>query len=263
MTIQFLLQDLPLDRNEVLALMEPGLNGSAKPIKIELSDFIVGSFSDSQKLFEMAVKNNNKGLVDIAWKIAMTKGTSTQKPNAKKPVGFDFHRNVRASEKAHTSLSVEDLIEKLNSHQANWATGAAMLLQATSKGEYRTLKDIACTFVNSNAFDSNSVNYKGFELNRYNGMYEPVELRVGVERKFTFHVSPIYIGLREGLVWCKKNDLVLHKNGISYGSNSKTTQGTNQMQRIYYKVKANERGEELVKLWADMDNYIMSFCNAR
>jgi hypothetical protein len=35
------------------------------------------------------------------------------------------------------------------------------------------------------------------------------------------------------------------------------------MQRVFYKVKATERGEELVKLWADINDYVMNFCMAR
>jgi hypothetical protein len=261
MTIQFLLQDLPLDRNEVLALMEPSLGGSSKPIKVDLSEFIVGSFTDSQKLFEMAVKNNNKGLVDIAWKIAMnTRKAPTMAAKSPKKITSKVTKNF---EKTNDSVKVEDLIEKLNSHQSNWATGAAMLLQATSKGEWKTLKEIACDFVNNHSFNPLSLNYKGFELNRYNGLYEPVELRPSIERKLTFHVSPLYIGLREGLIWCRKHGLVQQKNGISYGSNIATGSSINQMQRVFYKVKATERGEELVKLWADINDYVMNFCMAR
>lgn len=261
MTIQFLLQDLPLDRNEVLALMEPNAKSNSKPIKVDLSEFIVGSFTDSQKLFEMAVKNNNKGLVDIAWKMAMnTNKAPTANEKAPKK---SFQKVTKNYEKPTESVKVEDLIEKLNSHQSNWATGAAMLLQATSKGEWKTLKEIACDFVNKNSFNPLSLNYKGFELNRYNGMYEPVELRPGIERKLTFHVSPLYIGLREGLIWCRTHGLVQQKNGISYGSTTSTGSSFNQMQRVFYKVKASERGEELVKLWADINDYVMNFCMAR
>lgn len=262
MTIQFLLQDLPLNRNEVLALMEPEADASQKPIKIELSEFIVGSFPDSQKLFEMAVKNNNKGLVDIAWKIAMTKDNEKTKPSHKTPSPTKA-TTVKASERIYESSNVEDLIEKLNSHQSGWATGAAMLLRETSRGEWKTLKEIACDFVNENTFNPSSTNYRGFELNRYNGLYEPRELRTGVERKNTFHVSPLYIGLREGLTWCKKNNLVQQKSAISYGSNSRVNDSAGQMQRVFYKIKANERGEQLVKLWADIDDYILNFCKSR
>jgi hypothetical protein len=260
MTIQFLLQDLPLDRNEVLALMEPHAGSKAKPIKVDLSEFILGSFTDSQKLFEMAVKNNNKGLVDIAWKIAMDAHKDPTAVIARPKKVLSKGKNL---EKINPSVKIEDLIEKLNSHQSNWATGAAMLLQSTSKGEWKTLKEIACDFVNKNSFSPTSLNYKGFELNRYNGMYEPVELRPTIERKLTFHVSPLYIGLREGLIWCRTHGLVQQKNGISYGSTTSTGSSFNKMQRVFYKVKATDRGEQLVKLWADINDYVMNFCMAR
>lgn len=262
MTIQFLLQDLPLGRDEVLALMEPELNTSAKPVRIELSDYITGNFKDSQKLFEMAIKNNNKGLVDIAWKIAMKKDSST-KNSSDEDKSYKKSKILKACERPIESVEVEDLIEKLNSHSSNWATGAAMLLRATSKGEWKTLKQIACDFINENTFNPNSANYRGFELNRYNGLFEPRELRSGVDRKTTFHVSPLYIGLREGLMWCKTHNLINQKNQISFGSNSESNKSPGQMQRVYYSVKANDRGEKLVKMWADIDDYIQKFCRAR
>jgi len=267
MTFQFLLQSTPIEHNEAMALMEVAHPERRKPFEIDLAKVINVSTIDSKKLFDMAVKHENPTLASLAFKMSVTHkgGDATEKAAV---------RAVRAprmkAPEPTVETGVEELIETLCSANGYWATGAALLITSVRNDEWTTLKDIAVKYANScwetTDITSASVLFKGFREVSKAGTYswEPLELQPGVERKHTFHVSPIYIGLREGLKWCGKHNLVEQKSGISVGSSRSNTSGrAESMQRVYYKIRATEKGEMMKEMWADIDSYLLNFFKSR
>lgn len=265
MTFQFLLQSTPIEHGEAMALMQAAQNKENGPFEIDLAKVINISKIDSKKLFDMAVKHESPDLATLAFKMSVRhKDDPKAAPMVSKPA-----RASRVPEMA-AGATIEDLIAKLHDSNNYWATGAALLIASTSRNDWTTLKDVAVNYVNrvwrESDISEKSVLFRGFKSEDagLGLMWQPLELQPGVERKLTFHVSPIYIGLREGLLWCRKNDLVEQKSGISVGPvRANTSANAHSMQRVYYKIKATEKGDKMKALWGDVDSYIYNFFKAR
>lgn len=268
MTFQFLLQSTPIEHSEAVALMEVAQPNRAKPFEIDLEKVINFSSIDSKQLFEMAVKHENPNLASLAFKMSVRhKDLTTTTPTVARP-----QRTTKAKETI-AKATVDELIAKLHDSHGYWATGAALLIASTRQSEWTTLKDVAVKYVNHAWTETDmpikSVVFKGFkptgrDANGDWDSFEPLELQPGVERKDTFHVSPIYIGLREGLGWCRRNNLIEQKSGISVGPvRSNASERSEKMQRVYYKIRATEKGERMKAMWADVDDYIFNFFKSR
>ena len=258
MNFQFQLGGVPLEANEAAALLSMNKTGSSSPTMIDLESVIDSEALDAGKLFEMAVSKQDESLASLAWKISVQQKDKKVIPVKKEP------KFKVITGKPSDTKSLEEIIEHLNNSSSYSSLGAAMILKAASEKEWVTLRTTAIGFANKMWADSLNkkglvLNYKmlrGFELQ--NGSLEPVHLSSGVKRKDTFHVSPMYIALREGLLFCKKQDLVIQKNRVSIGApySKGTSKQADSTRRIYYSIKATERGHELLSMWADIDRYI-------
>lgn len=256
MNFQFCFNGTPIEPHEAVALLEASSDKDrTKPI-IDISDLIDSKSLDANKLFELSVSNKNQELASLAWKISVQQ-KQTKQNTVKAQV---FETLLPASKEENTSL--EDIIDYLNNTTNYAALGVALLLNATKQKEWVTLRETAIGVVNkiliSKLHMKNSKFLRGFEWDSNETMYMPVDLSSGQKRRNTFHVSPLYIALREGLVYCKKHNLIEQKKMLSVGAlytktNSPSADGT---RRLYYKIKSSERGNNLVKLWADLDRYI-------
>jgi hypothetical protein len=253
MTFQFLLNGTPLDAGEAATLIKTVKNSRTAPT-IELSEVFDISKLDSKALFEMAVDKGSQELASLAWKI------SVGKPAKKMKVGRPVVQKT-------VWEGPEALIEELHKSQSYWAVGAAMILDYFSEiNDWSTLRKIAIFYVNDidasdNKVPHDSVMYKGFTWSEELDMYDPLVLRAGIDRRDTFHVSPMYLSLREGMNWCMKNGLVEQKSQVSYGSLDGAKGNT--MQRVYYNLRLTKRGQDVSQLWADSNEYILNFFTAR
>jgi len=252
MTFQFLFNGTPLEANEAAVLVKSINSGRIKPT-IELSDVFDMSSVDSKALFDMAVDKGSHELASLAWKISVAK--PARKTHAKRP-----GRPVAAPT---VWEGPEALIEELHKSQSYWSIGAAMLMNYFGASEdWSTLRKIGIHFVNTigstKGMPDNSVLYKGFTWNDESMAFEPLDYRAGIDRKQTFHVSPMYLALREGLGWCVRHGLVEQKSQISYGSKDQD-QDSATMRRVYYSVRLTKRGHDVIKLWADSYSFIESF----
>ena len=260
MTFQFLLDNTPIKQAEAEALLAATGGPADGPVKIELSKLIDLGRLDSQRLFELSIKNQNQELASLAWKISVQNSAANPAPRkqaAAKPVEhIGAHTKILSS-----SSSIDELIDKLHTHNSYWSGGAALLLAESSKGEWVTLREIATTYVNhvwheTEALDK-CVAFRGFRLNSDSTAWEPQDQSPTVERRDSYHVSPLYIGLREGLLWCRNHGLMEQKHGLSVGSHRATTsQKAAHMQRIYYRLRASEKGKEMVRAWGDIYDYV-------
>lgn len=257
MNFQFRLGGVPLETSEAAALLNMS-NGSSKAPVIDLETLIGHDALDAGKLFEMAVSKQDQSLASLAWKISIQQQnkTTTKKPETPK---------LKVVRTAHSDLEdLEEIIEYLNNSSSYSAMGVAMLLRAASRKEWITLRATAIQFANQmwsssltkKGFAMNSKMFRGFEFT--NGSLSPVDLSSGVERRNTFHVSPMYIALREGLIYCKQQNLVEQEKCVSVGAPyaTKKSPQADSTRRIYYRIKASERGKELTSMWADLDRYI-------
>jgi hypothetical protein len=253
MTFQFLLNGTPLEQGEAATLIKTVRNSRSTPT-IELSEVFDISKLDSKALFEIAVTMGSQELASLAWKISV--GKPAKKMKAGRP----------ATQKTVWE-GPEALIEELHKSQSYWAVGAAMILDYFSEfNDWNTLRKIAIFYVNdidasNNKVPHDSILYKGFTWSEELGNFEPVVLRAGVDRKDTFHVSPMYLSLREGMNWCMKNGLVEQKSQMSYGSLDGASGNT--MQRVYYNLRLTKRGQDVSLLWADSNEYILNFFASR
>ena len=253
MTFQFLLNGTPLEQGEAATLIKTVRNSRSTPT-IELSEVFDISKLDSKALFEIAVTMGSQELASLAWEISV--GKPAKKMKAGRP----------ATQKTVWE-GPEALIEELHKSQSYWAVGAAMILDYFSEfNDWNTLRKIAIFYVNdidasNNKVPHDSILYKGFTWSEELGNFEPVVLRAGVDRKDTFHVSPMYLSLREGMNWCMKNGLVEQKSQMSYGSLDGASGNT--MQRVYYNLRLTKRGQDVSLLWADSNEYILNFFASR
>lgn len=266
MDIQFSLHGAPLLLSEAEALIQSSSN-IKKPLEIDISDYFDVSDLDSNNLFELAVKTKNQDLASLAFKISVSKSKpskslQSQKKTANTIVNIIPYKNKDRKLKSN----VEDIIHDLNKSSSLAMIGAAMILKMVSRKDETTIRETAIWTVNTMWEKGGNVQhsklFKGFEF--MGGKLEPIHLRHGIERRHTFHVSPIYIGLREGLSYCLQNGLVTSRKRLSTGSYKDKPHGAEQMQRVYYSFKKTEKGEELINLWADLDAYIYKgFCSQK
>lgn len=258
MNFQFQLNGTPIAQDEAIALLS-AVSGE-KEVKLDLASLIDLRRINSKSLFEMAVQNEQPELANLAWKISVAK-TFKREPKEKK--GSSIEGILKQPKEV---LSVEQVIEKLNQTQAYWAAGAALLLSSIGTEGTTTLRQIAIDFADwcysKDLVPDTSVLFRGFELRR--GRMEPVDFVSGVDRRKTFHVAPLYIGLREGLLFCQHNQLVEVKNSVSTNNPNAGGSGkASHLSRVFYKVKGTEKGVKVQQLWADAEDYVVQFFRNR
>ena len=265
MDIQFSLHGAPLLLSEAEALIQS--SSIKKPLEIDISNYFDVSDLDSSNLFELAVKTKNQDLASLAFKISVSKSKPSKSlQNQKKTTNTIVNIIPYKNSDRKLKSAVEDIIHDLNKSSSCAMIGAAMILKMVSRKEETTIRETAIWVVNTMWEKGSSVQhskfFKGFEF--MGGKLEPIHLRHGIERRHTFHVSPIYIGLREGLSYCLQHGLVTSRKRLSTGAYKDRPQGAEQMQRVYYSFKKTEKGEELLNLWADLDDYIYKgFCSQK
>jgi len=258
MNFQFCLMGTPVELNEAAALMTATRGTNKKPLDIELSNLLDFNTVDSKKLFELAVESNNQELASLAWKVSVNQ--KQHRPQLQQ-VQNVLPKKVKQVVVATSNTSVDDLIDKMVQSTAYPFVGAAMLLKAANDKEWVTLRETALYFANSMwaapTISRKSRFFRG--LTWENGKLTTLDLSAGVPRRETFHVSPLYISLREGLIFCTKEGLVEQRRLLSTGCTDKEKIVPNsiaQMKRMYYKVRLTAKGRELCSQWGDIEYYI-------
>lgn len=259
MPFQFLLGSTPIKQTEAAALLAATGEYGQGPIEIELTDIFDLRKLDSQRLFELSIREQNQDLASLAWKISVQKSAEGKDVLGKKR-STPVTRNGAHKKVLKEDATVEELIEKLNSHSSYWSAGAALLLRSCSN-DWVTLREAATDYVNTlwrnTSVRETCLAFKGFARNPGIGSWEPMDNAANTDRKITFHVSPVYIGLREGLIWCRNHGLVEQEKGISVGSLRDDAHAkAEHMQRVFYKARATAQGRDLIESWGDVDDYI-------
>jgi hypothetical protein len=256
MNFQFCLKGNPIEPNEAAALLTVTRGVSKKPFEIELSTLLDFKTVDSKKLFELAVKNNDQALASLAWKVSMDQ--TQHRPKSQKTTETKPKQTVFI----HDNTNVDEIIHKIVQSTAYPFVGAAMILKAASDKEWITLRETALMFANNMwAVPNVSRSSRFFRgLTVENGKFTTLDQSAGVPRRMTFHVSPLYISLREGLIYCIKEGLVEQRRMLSTGCTDKqkvVSLSIAKMKRMYYKVRLTPKGQELCNQWGDMEDYIV------
>lgn len=239
-----------LTSDEAAALVEAS---STTPIEIELSSLLNMRKVNSTKLFELSVQKKLPELAKLAWKISVSETAKPVAPLQKPAVAV-----------VSMQKSPDLLLSQLHESSGMWAVGAAMIIDAANDGSWWTIRQVATHWANLLHEDVpyDSIIFKGFEL--VAGKWSPKELRVGVNRRETFHVSPTYIGLRDALKWLETNGLVDKAKHISQGSNDEnSTPNIQAMSRVYYAFRLTEKGREMAKMWGDSTTFVINAFQSR
>jgi hypothetical protein len=258
MNFQFCLKGTPIDQNEAAALLTATRGANKKPLDIELSNLLDFNTVDSKKLFELAVENNNQALASLAWKVSVDQ--KQDRPQLQQ-TQIALPKKIKQVVSTSADTSIDNLIDKMAQSTSHPFVGAAMLLKAANDKEWITLRETALSFANTMwavpTVSRNSRFFRGLTLNK--GKLTTLDLSSGVPRRQTFHVSPLYISLREGLVFCIKEGLVEQRRMLSTGCTDKSrvvSTAISQMKRMYYKVRLTNKGRELCSHWGDIEYYI-------
>lgn len=262
MSLKFGLAGAVLEPNEammLLATVDPSLGSSDI---IPLDALIDVTRLNAQDLFDLSVKQKNQALASLAWKVSISKESAPVSMRRNAAPEIIAHKKKKVTK---YETPIDTLLEQLNTNSSYAFTGAAMLLKALkdSEGDSITLRQAAVDVANQmwatygpEIKVRNSKFFKGFEYT--DGLLKPVVMSSGIDRKHTFHVSPMYIALREGLLYAQSHGLVdkvkLMSVGAPYVDNPSTSK--NSTRRMYYKIKLTERGKKLISMWGDLENYV-------
>jgi hypothetical protein len=264
---QFNYKGTPLNSSEAAALLT--LSHGTDPVAVDINKLVDGRRLNSKALFDMAVKQAKPELASLAWKISVQKGKPTESPRRAVTRTFSRASSIKASsiKASQDAPQAEEIIDKILHSQSYWAAGAALLISNLDKTEWATLRQLATDFVNHCAdfslLPTDSAAFKGFELTA-DSFYTPRDLSKDTPRRESFHAAPLYIGLRDGLIFCQKNGLTEVESDVATGYSTgeesrKLIPGA--LSRVYYKVRLSEKGAALQDTWSDAEDHAVSIFN--
>lgn len=263
--LKFRYHNTDLNTDEAAALLSI-VDGGENTV-IDLSKVIKINARNATEMFSLAVKHKNPALANLAARLAITNNGDDR--SFLKPT-----KNVSGPNALKTALEkpiegdVENIIESLIRRDARWAAGVASILMFAPEGpdedNMLTLKEIS---VEQNKFlKIKRLNYKCLAFKGFANGIEPMD-KPKIPRAQSFFTSPTYNALREGLIFCKANQLVNLRQGVSVGgSGNPQTQNyppTDHLQRNYWKIQLSERGMELAEKWGDISDFLVNFWGNR
>lgn len=249
-----------LNKPEADALFQAATSSRSQPFEIDLSKLIDVRVVDSNKLFELSVYQHNPTLASLAFKLA----TATPAPAIKAPI------KAPTTKKSPASLlkpgNADDIIADLNKSACYRSVGAALLLQYADLETPKVMRDTAVEFANdcltTHKVKPSSIVYKGFTLTNLG--LAPTDISPDVPRRATFHVSPVYLSLREGLAYCEHNGLLSIRRHYSSGSHRTDVHPiAEKLKRMYYTFVLTDKGAEVKESWGDMETFIVKFFKNR
>lgn len=284
--LHFKYESTDLNQDEAEALMS--LASNKENLIIDLSKVINVSARSATEMFSLAVEHKNPALASLAARLAMGSNDdrSTKPKKNLQPQKNQTHFSV-TPKKPHPKNkfdikidgSNDELIDFLLQRQARWVAGVVSILTfAPGKTvniyhsiKSKTLKELAIDqtleLANQNV-NYRSIAFKGFNVNPRNGSYIVIPNDGSdVDRRHSFFTCPTYSALREGLIFCKANDLVTLEKGLSVGSFKEKTSvagpPTAHLQRTFWKISLSPKGEELIKHWNDSVDFLVNFWGSR
>lgn len=258
MKVQFQLGEVALEKNEAHTIHE--ISGADEVLTVDLFDHIDTSQINTDALFTMSIEKRDPALAALAAKLAIT-GVKFSKKRAYNKNGA---KTIAQVETVKTD-PFDALGQILNSNTLR-SVGAAMILNSLADGERRSLREIAEDVVN-HMHDYGFLNteespgfFKGFYQKR-KGWFANIDRQSPNQ---TYHTSPMYTAMREGLSFLKSVGLVDLEEDMSFGALNKKLSGSQtHLRRRVYTVALNDAGVSLMDTWADSDAYIANFWTTR
>jgi hypothetical protein len=258
MNVQFNLNGITLKQSEAETILS---TSEAPIINVDISKYLSkGSFS-TKKLFDLSIEKERPELAALAAKLAI----QSPKLQQQQPKRREFQKGIRKLHEVTASDSPAiECLDYLLTNQKLGSIGAAMILETVGKGTPITLKDIAIIQVNrawNKGVSEESSIFKGFKDDGKSIMPVVAKAQKGL---VTYHGSPIYNSLRDGLKYLVKNGMALAVAKTSWGSNDKELTGSQTLlRRTVYEVSLTEKGKELVQLWGDISKFVLSYWENR
>lgn len=256
MNVQFNLNGITLKQSEAETILS---TSEAPIIDVDISKYLSkGSFS-TKKLFDLSIEKERPELAALAAKLAI------QSPKPHQPKRKEFQKGIRKLHEVTASdSSAIECLDYLLTNQKLSSIGAAMILETVGNGTPITLKNIAIIQVNrawNKGVSEESSIFKGFQDNGESLLPIVAKAQKGL---VTYHGSPIYNSLRDGLKYLVKNGMALAIAKTSWGSSDKELTGSQTLlRRTVYEVSLTDKGKELVKLWGDIPKFVLSYWENR
>jgi hypothetical protein len=256
---------MTLDKPEAAALLQASSPKGTKPFEIDLSKLIDVRVVDSNKLFKLSVDQQNPALASLAFKLATANVPTT--PKATHKVVITDKEPVPSSTGLMLGMEPLEIIADLNKSACYRSVGTAVLLHYANTVDSRAMRDIASEFVNdcltTHKMKKTSIAFRGFTQGS-GGKLEPIDNAPKIPRRDTYPVSPVYISLREGLIYCERHGLLSIRQNYSVGSlRSDASPLAEKLKRMYYTFKLTDKGNEVKEYWGDMESFIVKFFKSR
>jgi len=260
MNVQFNLNGISLKQSEAETLLA---TAGAPSIQLDISKYLSKGQVSVKKLFDLSIEKQRPELAALAAKLAIqAPAHQQQQPEPKKRQRRKGIRRLHEVE-ASDAPAIECL-EYLLTHKKLGSIGAAMIIETVGVGRPTTLRDIAVMQVNkawNKGITEHSTIFRGFEDDGKS--FIPIVTRAE-KGGITFHASPLYNSLRDGLKYLVKNGLAEATAKTTWGSDDKElTENEKQLCRTVYEVKLSNKGKELHEIWGDAEKFIYSYWEER
>lgn len=287
-SLKFTYESTELNSEEAAALLS--LANNKDDLVIDLSTVIKVNAKCATEMFSLAVKHKNPALASIAARLVINQEENVdRRPNKrsqKEIISIQKKHREKFTESKKSALKalletridgpVENIINELLQRDSRWSAGVVSILtfapgKTVNQGpkETVTLKELSVIqniALRRENLSPNSLAFQGFS---FHGAYDVVPKdSPNVNRSESFFTSPTYNALREGLIFCKTNDLVELSHGLSRGSLNAARGGEDsgaaaRLQRKFWQIKLSPKGEELIKQWGDSLDFLVNFWASR
>lgn len=260
MNVQFNLNGINLKQSEAETLLT---TAGTPSIQLDISKYLSKGQVSVKKLFDLSIEKQRPELAALAAKLAIQAPAHQQQQS--EPKARQLRKGVRRLHEVEaTDAPAIECLDYLLTHKKLGSIGAAMIIETVGSGRPTTLRDIAVEQVNrawNKGITEHSAIFRGFEDNGKS--FVPIVTRAE-KGAITFHASPLYNALREGLKYLVKNGLAEATAKTTWGSDDKElTDNEKQLCRTVYEVNLSDKGKELNEIWADAEKFIYSYWEER
>lgn len=259
MDVQFKLNGVSLDHSEaemLLATQKSKFDNGC--LELDIGKYFKVDKINAKTLFALSIEKQRPELAALAAKIAINKPGNKSKTR-KRTRGVKRINDVEAK-----TTDIDECLDYLLTQRKLGCIGAAMVLETANEQSPITLKDIAVLQVNKcwdKGMNERSAIFRGFFDN--GEAFEPYVTKAE-KGLVTFHSSPLYNALRDGLKYLINHGLAEAKAETSWGSDTKQLEGSAaELRRVVYEVNLTKKGEELVNRWNDISLFIYSYWESR
>lgn len=261
MNVQFNLNGINLKQSEAETLLA---TTGTPSIQLDISKYLSKGQVSAEKLFDLSIQKQRPELAALAAKLAIQAPVQQQQRQSKLKKRQQRKGIRRLHEIEASNAPAIECLDYLLTHKKLGSIGAAMIIETVGLGRPATLRNIAIMQVNkawNKGIVERSTIFKGFHDDGRS--LSPIISRAE-KGDTTFHASPIYNALRDGLKYLVQNGLAEATAITTWGSDDKElTDNEKQLCRTVYEVKLSQKGTELFEIWGDIEKFVYSYWEER